>query len=68
MNEIAKLVPTKSDVELAAEHRENIIKASEPLMAALSAARTDGFIAQLNFGEDAFKKIVINAFQLLKPF
>lgn len=68
MNNPIQLVPTKSDVELASEHRLAIIEASKPLMEALTAARADGFISQLNFGEDAFKRIVITSFMLLKQF
>jgi len=67
-NNITKLVTTKSDTELAEEHKNNIIEAAKPLMQALTSARRDGFVSQLNFGEDAFKNITINHFMLLKQF
>ncbi len=66
MNEPVKLITNRPDVEIAAEHRQKIVEASKPLMEALTAARRDGFVTQLNFGEDAFKNIVINHFLLLK--
>lgn len=67
-NNVTQLVPTKSDAELAEEHKKLIIEASRPLMQALTAARKDGFISQLNFGENAFKEISITNFMLLRQF
>jgi hypothetical protein len=63
-----QLITNNADADIAAEHRLAIVEASKPLMTALSNARKDGFISQLNFGEDAFHQIVIMNFQLLKSF
>jgi hypothetical protein len=67
-NKLATLVPTKSDVELAEHHKQQIVEASQSLMKAMSAAKRDGFITQINFGEDGFKNIIIHQFLLLKQF
>jgi hypothetical protein len=67
-NKLAMLVPTKSDVELAEDHKQAIVEASQSLMKAMSAAKRDGFITQINFGEDGFKNIIIHQFLLLKQF
>lgn len=68
INNLATLVPTKSDVELAEQHKQAIVEASQELIKAMTAAKRDGFITQINFGEDAFKNIIIHQFLLLKQF
>lgn len=68
MVDVVTLTPTKSDYDLAQEHRKLIMEASEPLMVALTRAKKDGFVAQLNFGEDAFHRVVIQGFNLFKQF
>lgn len=65
---VTSLVPTKSDIELAEHHKQQIVEASQSLMKAMSAAKRDGFITQINFGEDGFKNIIIHQFLLLKQF
>lgn len=68
MNETVKLITSKPDTELAKEHRDLIVEAAKPLMDALTNARKDGFVTQLNFGEDAFQRITIQSFNLFKSF
>lgn len=68
MNETVKLITSKPDSELAKEHRDSIVEAAKPLMDALTNARKDGFVTQLNFGEDAFQRITIQSFNLFKSF
>lgn len=68
MNSPVQLMTTKPDTELAKDHRDLIVEAAKPLMEALTNARKDGFVTQLNFGEDAFQRITIQSFNLFKSF
>lgn len=68
MNDPVQLITNKPDAEIAKEHKELIVEASKPLMEALTNARRDGFVTQLNFAEDPFQRIIINTFILLKQF
>lgn len=68
MNDVPRLVTTKSDQEKAIEHKQAIIEASKPFVEALTRARAEGFVANINFGEDAFQRIMIVNFMLMKQF
>lgn len=67
-DKIAQLVPTKSDKERALEHKANIVASSQAFLDALTKADADGFKAQVNFGPDAFGKIVITHLLIMKQF
>ena len=55
-----RLVPTKSDVDLAAELKQEIIEAYKPALAVLEKASKAGFIVQVGCGMDCFGQMVIN--------
>lgn len=52
MSEIAKLVPTKSDKELAEELKKELNEAAQPWLDACTKAYNNGFIVQAQFGID----------------
>lgn len=63
-----QLITNKTDKDLAADHRDKIIKASGPFIDAMSDALKDNFRCQITFGEDAFGRIVIQHFAMMKLF
>lgn len=70
MNDVARLVPTKPDIEVAEELKKELIEAAKPYLEVASKAKRLGFIVQSqfgpanNFGDD----IVILHLQLIKTF
>ena len=50
MNEPLKIVPSKTDVECAAEIKDQIAEAIKPLLAILLDAKKQGFEVQFNIG------------------
>lgn len=67
-NEIAKLVPTKSDQEKANEYKNRAVEASQEFIKVLSEANKDGFKFQISFGENPFGQVVITQLMLVKQF
>ncbi len=67
-NNQIKLVPTKSDADLAAELKQEIIEAYKPALAALEKAIKAGFIVQVNCGMNFFGQMVINELIISKRF
>lgn len=55
-NEPVKLVPGRSDYDLAKEHKAAIIEASKPLLEALTKAGKDGFKFHIQFAENQFTR------------
>ena len=68
MNNAIKLVPTKSDADLAAELKQEIIEAYEPALAALEKASKAGFMVNMNCGKNFFGQMVINELIISKRF
>lgn len=68
MNDIAKLVPTKSDAELAEELKKELIEAAKPWLDACTKAKLAGFDVQANFAPNAFKQVVIQQLSLAKVY
>lgn len=70
MNEIAKLIPTKPDKELAEELKAELAEAAKPYLAAASKAKKLGFIVQSQFGpiNNFSDDVVILQLQLIKTF
>ena len=67
-NDTIKLVPTKSDADLAAELKQEIIEAYKPVLAVLEKANKAGFIVQVNCGMNCFGQMVINELIISKRF
>lgn len=68
MNEIAKLVPTKPDTELAQELKAELVEASQAWLDACTKAHRAGFMVQSNFGPNYLGQYVIQSLQLVKVF
>lgn len=68
MNDIAKLVPTKSDAELAEELKKEILEACKPYLDACTKAKSFGFDVNANFAPNAFKQVVIQHLFLTKVY
>jgi hypothetical protein len=67
-NEIAKLVPTKSDADRAAEHRERVIAVLKEICPVLDAARADGFEVSFSLQPDFMNKTAIAQLAIVKRF
>ena len=67
-NDTIRLVPTKSDVDLAAELKQEIIEAYKPVLAVLEKANKAGFIVQVNCGMNCFGQMVIDELIISKRF
>ena len=65
---VAQLVPGKSDAQLAAEFKLQIVAAYEPILAVLGEITKAGFVAQIQVGPDAFGKPHISALQIYKNY
>ena len=68
MNDVARLVPTKPDSEVAEELKQELAKALEPALAVATKALSLGFQVQLNMAPNAFKQVVVQHLQLVKVF
>lgn len=70
MNDIARLVPTKPDKEVAEELKAELIEAAKPYLAAATKAKKLGFIVQSQFGvpNNFTDEIMILNLQLIKTF
>ena len=66
--QIKQWVETVAKKPKSEEHKKNILQASQALMDAMTKAKADDFITQLQFGEDAFRRIIIVNFILVKQF
>lgn len=56
------------DVALAAKHKAAILAALEPVLAALNAARVDGYEAAFGLGPDADGKSIVRQFAISKTY
>ena len=65
---ITALVPGKSDAQLAAEFKLQIVEAYEPILAVLGEITKAGFVAQIQVGPDAFGKPHITVLQIYKNY
>lgn len=65
---ITKLVPTKSDAELAQEFKEKVAQVYEPLLALLNEYDKHGLNMQAGVGKNAFGKYQITQLQVVKVF
>lgn len=68
MNDIAKLVPTKSDAELAEELKKELAEAAKPWLETCTKAKSMGFDVQASFQLNAFKQVVIQQLVLSKTY
>ena len=65
---IATLVPTKSDTEIAAELKNEIIEAYKPVIAVLDKAAALGFVVMVQTQQNMFKKNQIVNLTVAKHF
>ena len=63
-----QLVPTKSDADLAAEFKEKVIKAYEPLIEVLNEYDKHGLNMQCSVGKNAFNKYQIVQLAVVKQY
>lgn len=68
MNDVARLVPTKSDAEKAEEHKAALIKAADEMIKVMDAARCDGFEFQFQITPNATGHHSFSQIALLKRF
>lgn len=68
MNDIAKLVPTKPDAEIAEELKQEIAEALKPVLEVTTKALSLGFHVNFNLGPNAFNKMVIQALVISKNY
>lgn len=68
MTEPVKLVPTKSDADIARELKAKIVEASAALCSAFDEAKSHGFVANFNIGPDWTGSHKILNLELLKKF
>ena len=67
-NDTIRLVPTKSDADLAAELKQEIIEAYKPALAALEKASKTGFIVHVCCRMNCFGQMVIDELIISKRF
>ena len=67
-NSPVQLVPTKSDADLAAEFKEKVIKAYEPLIEVLNEYDKHGLNMQCSVGKNAFNKYQIVQLAVVKQY
>ena len=65
---VAQLVPTKSDKELAEELKQELIISCETYLKVCTKANRLGFIVNAQFGPNAFGEFVINQLVLSKQY
>lgn len=65
---VATLVPTKSDGDLAEEFKERVIEAYKPLIEICNEMDKHGFQMQAGIGKNAFGKYQIVQLSLVKVF
>ncbi len=56
MTNVTTLIPTKSDVELAAEFKERLIEVYTPLLKLLDEVDKAGFVCSIGTNKNAFGK------------
>lgn len=67
-NTVTRLVPTKSDADLALEYRDKIIEAYQPLLKILTELDKAGFNASVNVSKNGLGKIDIVGMQISRVF
>ncbi len=65
---ITRLVPTKSDADLAQEFKQKIIEAHEPMLKVLTEIDRAGFRVQVSTGKNALGHMVIAQLELMKMY
>lgn len=68
MNEIPKLVTTKPDKEVAAELKDKLVQAYEPLLKVIDECSAAGFKINVQVGTNAFGKAHIQLLVIVKEF
>lgn len=67
-NNVAQLVPTKSDAELANELKEKVAEAYKPFLELLNEYDKHGLNVQAGVGKNAFGKYAIVQLQVIKVY
>lgn len=68
MDNVAKLVPGKTDQEIADDIKRRLIDAYRPLLDLADEAKDNGLVFQCAIGENAFGKFVITNCQIMKVY
>ncbi|MDE2022103.1 MAG: hypothetical protein KGI71_04330 [Patescibacteria group bacterium] len=68
MLEPVRLIPTKPDVELAAEFKARIVEAYKPILTLLDEVEAAGFQAHINTSKGALGKQVITQLTIVKVY
>ena len=69
MTEPVRIVPTKSDAEIANELRTELLAAFRPVCEIMERARAAGFICNVQFGAPGpHAPIAISQLQIMKSF
>lgn len=58
----------KSEAERAEEHKAALRKAGDGIIAAMEAARRDGFTAEFAFGPDQFGRLIMQNLAIVKRY
>ena len=68
MNDVARLVPTKPDAEVAEELKAELLEALKPAEEIATRALALGFQVQMSMAPDMFKRVKVQMLQLVKVF
>lgn len=68
VNQVTQLVPTRPDSEIAADLKQRILQAYEPLLKLFDEATEQGFMVNVGTGPNAFGKVTITNFILAKKY
>lgn len=68
MNDIARIVPTKSDAERAREIKEDIIEKLKPVLESLTQAHSEGFKVNFHLGPNSFNQVILQTLIVSREF
>lgn len=68
MSNVASLVPTKSDKEIADNIRSELIAAYKPIVEILTDAKKAGFDVMISTGADGFMQVHLMEIKIVKNF
>ncbi len=63
-----EVVVHKSDAEVAAEFKDRIAEAIEPLLKEIAAAKRAGFQMHFTIGDDAFGRPTLTCLKVIKEY
>lgn len=68
MNEVARIVPTKPDAEIAADLKKRMVEAYQPVLDLCTEANAAGFEIGINSGMEPLGRHVITVLKVAKVY